>query len=259
MFLLHGWQDTGATFQFVVDAFQSDWPLVALDWRGFGHSEWPLLGYWYPDYIADLDALLDQLSPSAPARLVGHSMGGNIAGLYAGLRPDRVRCLVSLEGFGLPRSSPQDAAAQLRKWLDQVKSVPVPKHYDSIERLTLVIRGRYPRFTDAQARFVAEAWSRPDAGQVRLLGDPRHRWMNPVRFKREDAEACWRHITAPMLMVLGEESEHLARLGADGEDAAFRNVIPHIQLARVADAGHLLHIEQADQVARLIENFLTSH
>ena len=90
---------------------------------------------------------------------------------------------------------------------------PDPKHYDSIERLTLVIRGRYPRFTDAQARFVAEAWSRPDSGQVRLLGDPRHRWMNPVRFKREDAEACWRHITAPMLMLLGEESEHLAKTG----------------------------------------------
>ncbi len=259
VFLLHGWQDTGATFQFLVDAFERDWPLVALDWRGFGRSEWPQGGYWFPDYIADLDALLDQLSPKAPARLVAHSMGGNIASLYAGLRPDRVRCLVNLEGFGLPRSSPDDAPAQLRKWLDQVKSAPTRKDYDSIEQLTAVIRYRYPRFTEAQAGFIADAWSLVDSGRVRLLGDPRHRWVNAVRYKREDAEACWRHITAPMLMLLGDESEYLAKLGADGQDAAFRGIIPHIQLAHVADAGHMLHIEKADRVAPLVEDFLRSH
>ena len=122
MFLLHGWQDTGDTFQFMVDAFEQDWPLAALDWRGFGRSEWPQDGYWFPDYLADLDALLDQLSPAAPACLVGHSMGGNIAALYAGMRPERVRCVVNLEGFGLPRTSPEQAPARLRKWLDQVKA-----------------------------------------------------------------------------------------------------------------------------------------
>ena len=101
--LLHGWQDTSATFQFVIDAFERDWPLAALDWRGFGGSEWPRDGYWFPDYFADLDALLECLSPDLPARLVGHSMGGNIACQYAGVRPERVRCLVSLEGFGMER------------------------------------------------------------------------------------------------------------------------------------------------------------
>ena len=49
IFLLHGWLDCGETFQFVVDALQCEWPLVALDWRGFGRSEWPQDGYWFPD------------------------------------------------------------------------------------------------------------------------------------------------------------------------------------------------------------------
>ena len=106
VFLLHGWLDCGETFQFMVDALQKDWFLVAPDWRGFGRSEWPQQGYWFPDYLGDLDALLDQLSPGAPARLVGHSMGGNIACSYAGIRPERVRCVVNLEGFGLARTSP---------------------------------------------------------------------------------------------------------------------------------------------------------
>jgi pimeloyl-ACP methyl ester carboxylesterase len=257
VFLLHGWQDTGATFQFMVDAFERDWPLVALDWRGFGTSEWPQEGYWFPDYFADLDALLDALSPGAPARIVGHSMGGNVASQFAGLRPERVRCIASLEGFGLPRSSPESAPAQLRTWLDQVKARPAMKDYDSVEQLASVIRFRYPRFTEAQAGFVAGAWSQPHAGRVRLLGDSRHRWINPVRYKREDAEACWREVKAPILMLLGEESEYLPRLGADGNEAAFRSIFSHIEIARIAGAGHMLHIEKADQVAPLVENFLS--
>lgn len=259
VFLLHGWQDTGDTFQFMVDRFERDWPLVALDWRGFGRSDWSQEGYWFPDYFADLDALLDQVSCGAPARLVGHSMGGNIASLYAGLRPERVRCVASLEGFGLPRSSPQHAPVQLRQWLDQVKSRPVLKDYESVEQLASIIRFRYPRFSDAHAGFVAAAWSREDDGRVRLLGDSRHRWVNPVRYQREDAEACWREVRAPVLMLLGEESEYLPKLGGDGSDAAFRNIIPHIEIVRIAGAGHMLHIEKADAIAPLIENFLSTH
>jgi pimeloyl-ACP methyl ester carboxylesterase len=233
---------------------------VALDWRGFGRSAWSQDGYWFPDYHADLDALLDMLSPGVPARLVGHSMGGNIASLYAGLRPHRVRCVASLEGFGLPRTSPDKAPAQTRKWLDQVKSVPPLKDYDSFEQLASIIAFRYPRFTAAQADFVARAWGTLEAnGRVRLLGDARHRWINPVLYRREEAEAIWREIKAPMLMLVGSESEYLTRLDADGTDAALRAICPQIDMAYIAGAGHMLHIEKAELVASLVENFLSAH
>lgn len=258
VFFLHGFQDTGDTFQFMVDALPADWAIVAPDWRGFGRSEWPKEGYWFPDYFADLDALLDALSPDQPARIVGHSMGGNIANLYAGLRPIRVRCLANLEGFGLPRSSPRDAPGRLRKWLDQVKSVPVLKDYESVEQLAAIIRFRYPRFSEAHADFVARAWSEPHGGRVRLVGDPRHRWVNPARYAREDAEACWREVQAPVLMVVGDESNYLAMLGPDVGDDAFRVYMPHVQIAHIPGAGHMLHIEQADRVAALVENFLSA-
>jgi pimeloyl-ACP methyl ester carboxylesterase len=259
VFLLHGWLDNGDTFQFMVDALEREWPLVALDWRGFGSSEWPREGYWFADYFADLEALLERLSPGAPARLVGHSMGGNVASLYAALRPERVRCVVSLEGFGLPRTSPDAAPGVLRKWLDQVKSVPVAKDYESLEQLASIIRHRYPRFTEARSLFVAAAWSEPVAGRVRLKGDPRHRWVNPVRYGREDAEACWRELEAPFLLVLGDESELLRTLGADGGDAAFRRIIPQVEIVRIPEAGHMLHIEKPELVAPLVEAFLSAH
>jgi pimeloyl-ACP methyl ester carboxylesterase len=260
IFLLHGWLDTGDTFQFMVDALRQDWSLVAPDWRGFGRSEWPQQGYWFPDYLGDLDALLDQLSPAAPARIVGHSMGGNIACTYAGIRPERVRCVVNLEGFGLARTSPAQAPARLRKWLDQLKSHTERKNYASFEELAGIIRFRYPRFSAAQAAFVAAAWGKlDDGGRVRLAGDPRHHWVNPVLYKREDTEACWRELHAPLLMLLGEESDSLARLGADGTPEKFRAIFPHIEIARVAGAGHMLHIERPDLVAPLVESFLDAH
>jgi len=107
--LLHGWMDAGATFQFLVDALPPSWEVIAPDWRGYGQSAWSPGGYYFPEYLADLDALLNVLSPEIPVWLVGHSMGGNVASLYAGIRPERVSRLVSLEGLGLPPSQASQA------------------------------------------------------------------------------------------------------------------------------------------------------
>lgn len=258
--LLHGWQDTADTFQFMVDAFAKDWPLVALDWRGFGGSEWSGDGYWFPDYIADLEGLLDALSPGAPVQLVGHSMGGNVASLYAGLRPERVRCVVNLEGFGMERTSSDQAPAQMRKWLDQVKVEPASKDYASFEQLASVVGLRYPRFSPAQADFIARAWGRagPD-GRVSLLGDARHRRINPLVYKRGDAEHIWGGIKAPMLLLIGGESEYLQRLGADGTEDGLRASFPGVEIAPVPGGGHMLHIERAELVATRVEQFLSTH
>ena len=64
LFLLHGWMDSSSTFQFVVDALRQPWHVIAPDWRGYGASQWLSHPYWFPDYYADLDALLDHYSPT---------------------------------------------------------------------------------------------------------------------------------------------------------------------------------------------------
>ena len=257
--LLHGWADSADSFQFIADEIAPALPLVALDWRGFGHSEWSPAGYWFPDYYADLEQLLEQLCPAGAARLVGHSMGGNIAMTYAGIRPARVRSLVNLEGFGLPRTDPSQAPERHAKWLDQLREAPEFSDYADAGDLAARLMRRNPRLTADRASFIADSWTRPlSGGGVRLRADPAHRLVNPYLYRREEMEACWRRQTATVLMVFGGKSDLAARLGTEGGEAAFRGSIPDVRVEVLADAGHMLHHDEPAAVARLIEGFLAS-
>ena len=128
LILLHGWMDVGASFQFIVDvlseAFVAGRPILAPDWRGFGDTDPGKVDhYWFPDYLAGLDFLLDHYAPGQQVDLVGHSMGGNIVMLYAGVRPGRIRRLVNLEGFGMPATRPEQAPVRYAKWMDELKKL----------------------------------------------------------------------------------------------------------------------------------------
>ncbi len=255
--LLHGYADCAASFQFVADEIAPTLPLVAIDWRGFGHSERAPGGYWFPDYYADLEQFIDRFCPRAPARIVGHSMGANVAMIYAGVRPSRVRGLVNLEGFGLPRTQSSQAPMRIGKWLDQQREAAEFGDYADVAELAARIVKRNPRLPPDRAAFVAESWSGPrDGGGVRLLADPAHRMVNPYLYHREEMEACWRQIEARVLLVIGSDSDLLTRLGAEGGPDMFKPLIRELTVEVVAGAGHMLHHEEPRAVARLIENFL---
>ena len=255
--LLHGFADCAATFQFVADAIDPELPLLALDWRGFGRSARSPGGYWFPDYYADLEAMLDAFCPRGPARIVGHSMGANVAMVYAGVRPERVRALVNLEGIGLPRTRADQAPARLAQWLDELRAPKPAGEYASLGELAARIAHRNPRLTPDQAGFIAACWSEPAAGGgVRLLADPAHRRTNPYLYRREEMEACWRTIEARVLLVVGTVSDLVPRLEAEGGVESFLSLIRHLTVERVAGAGHMLHHESPRAIARLVEAFV---
>lgn len=257
LILLHGWADTADTFQFLVDALQEDWPMLALDWRGFGQTEWAPDGYWFPDYLADLDALLDLACPARPARLVGHSMGGHVAMLYAGIQPDRVRRLVSLEGFGLPPSSPEESPERFARWLRQLKESNPFGQFRDHGHLAHFLAGRNPRLGAERAAFIARAWAKEDvAGGVVMRADPAHKRVNPYRYQREDAKACWARIRAPALLVLAADSEYLGHLGAEGTAEGLAAAMPGVRQEVIQGVGHMLHHEDPARVARIVEGFL---
>lgn len=252
-FYLHGWADAGATFQFVVDALENEWHIVAPDWRGFGRSVIECSSYWFPDYLADLHSLLDVYSPGKPAFLVGHSMGANIAGLYAGTMPERVGAFVNVEGFGLTDSNPNDAPQRYREWLEQARARPAFTRYADKSALATRIAKRNPLMSAAQANFVAGEWGvARENGQVELRADPRHKLPNPVLYRRAEAEACWSAITAEVLLVSGGASPFAV-------DSVLSMAHTNAGAVEIAGAGHMLHFDAPEELAAVIETFLSNH
>jgi len=254
--LLHGWMDTGETWQFLVDHLPEGWSCVAPDWRGFGGTEWPAEGYWFADYFADLEALLDVLSPGEPARLIAHSMGGNVATMYAGIRPKRARWVVNVEGVGLKRSSPDAAPDRYAEWLDELREPVQSRRYGSIDSVINFIVSRNPAMPLDRAAFIARAWTRPtDDGGVTMGFDPRHRRVGAMLFRREEAEACWRRIEAPVLLFLADKSEILPRISPDGGDEYFHSLYRDLQIVHVPEVGHMMHLEVPELLAARIVEF----
>ncbi|MFC5474291.1 alpha/beta fold hydrolase [Paraherbaspirillum soli] len=261
-FMLHGWMDVSASFQFVVDCLERDWHVIAADWRGFGLTEGPPVDtYWFPDYLADLDGILQHYSAAEPVNLLGHSMGGYALGLYAGARPERIRTLINLEGFGGEQFSPDLAPARYAKWLDQLRTPPPLNTYPTQAAVAARLQKTNPRLNDLRAAFLAQHWSRQNAqGHWEILGDPAHKIINPVLPRVEELIACWRRISAPVLCVEAADTNMWQWMG--GKELMRSEIdrriacLPNAKAEVIPDAGHMLHHDQPQLLARMIERFL---
>ena len=269
LFLLHGWMDVAASFQFLADALVRDWYAIAPDLRGFGRSEWQPQGYWFADYVADLEALVDTFAPGETVDLVGHSLGGNIVMIYAGVRPARVRHVVSLEGFGIPVEDATRAPAKLARWLDALGAPPAFAPYATLDAVADRLQKNNPRLPRDKAAFLAAYWAETTAdGSARLVSDPRHKLPFPTTYRVEEAFAVWRDVTAPTLWVAAADSaipkwldDHPeGEAGADGLGGVRRRMahIGDARLVVVPNASHMLHHDQPAVVAAAIEAFLAA-
>ncbi len=267
--LAHGWMDVAASWQFMVDAFSEAFvqqrPIIAMDWRGYGLTESPATdSYWFPDYLGDLDALLDQLYPDQAIDLVGHSMGGNVVMMYAGSRPERIRHLVNLEGFGMAATRPAQAPTRMAQWLDELKAQRVGdntlKTYPDAAAVAARLIKTNRRLGQDKADWLVQHWARPGTdGQWRILGDSAHKVINPYLFQVEEARAMYSRISAPVLVVEASDDSLSQWWKGQYTLAEFHErmkSVPQLEMALVQDAGHMLHHDQPHALAALIENLL---
>ena len=272
--LVHGWMDVAASWQFTVDALNEERWIIAPDWRGYGqsrlrHAQADTLvdSYWFPDYMADLDALLDHFAPDGhQVDLVGHSMGGNIAMMYGGVRPERIRRLVNLEGFGLPATRPEQAPERYAKWMNELKAVKrgdlALKDYDAVEGVARRLMKTNPRLGEDKATWLAHHWAAPNAeGRWAILGEAAHKVSNAYLYQVEETLATYRRISAPVLSVTasGDSLSQWWKGQFTLEDYLERlEHVPRVESAVIQDAGHMLHHDQPQVLAALLERFFAA-
>jgi pimeloyl-ACP methyl ester carboxylesterase len=263
--MVHGWMDVAASYQFVVDALRQDHYVIAPDWRGYGKTTGaPTDNYWFPDYLADLDFLLDHYAPNQPVNLVGHSMGGNVVMFYGGVRPERVRRLVNLEGFGMPATQPSQAPGRYATWMDELKKLHRGemdlKAYDSADGVARRLMKTNPRLGQDKADWLARHWAAENAaGQWAIQGDPAHKLTNAQLFRVEEVMALYQGLTMPVLAV--EASDNSLDMWWRGKYTLAEyherlKAVPNVEIARIDDAGHMMHHDQPEVLAALIERFI---
>ena len=228
--------------------------VVAMDMRGFGDGARIASGgyYHFADYIFDVADLVDAVLGNASLHVVGHSMGGTIATMFAGTFPERVSKLALLEGLGPPDNTPDAAPDRMRTWIEGVRKTkgippkPLANEEDAFKRLALNHRTVPPELLRTRVPWLTVR----DEHGLRWKSDPLHRTISPVPFFASIYKAFASRITCPVLAVSGgsegfhpaDEAERLA---------AFRS----LALVEFPGAGHMVHWTRARELSEKLVDF----
>jgi pimeloyl-ACP methyl ester carboxylesterase len=179
---------------------------------------------------------------------------------YAAVRPARVRRLVNVEGFGMPETRPEQAPRRLQQWLDELKTPQSLKPYASLAEVAARLRKNNPRLAAERADWLAAHWAeRRRDGRWHVLGDPAHKRVNPILYRKDEVLAGWRQIAAPTLWVEGDETDPDRWWGHRYPRSDFEAriaLVPTLQRTRLANCGHMVHFDQPEALAARLEAFL---
>ncbi len=254
--LVHGALDHARNWDWVARDLCRHYHVYALDLRGHGNSGWaPGAAYTVAEHVLDLSALLDVIN-DFPIRLIGHSLGGGIILHYAGLYPDRVQKLVSVEGLGFPEGHAMHgpASERVRCWIENIRDLEKrrPHSYPSLQAAMVRMQQANPRLTDEVATHLTLHGTNlePDGSLVWKF-DNYSRAFPPYGHNIPDAVEILSHITAPTLFFWGQES-FLPIPEGDPRFEAIRNR----RLITVPTAGHWLHHDALALFLRESTSFL---
>ena len=185
-------------------------------------------------------------------------MGANIAGTYAGVRRARVSQLVMLDFLGLKPAIDDDSPKLFGQWLERVAQGVGAHFHPSCEALAARLMEANPRLTEERATFLSWQVSRMHGdGTITMACDPWHHVASPMVYHIEDTLDCWRHIEAPVLLLIAEHGFIVRRFATDPREFARRLAsIPNVSTVSIPDSGHNVQHDQPEHVAAAIEEFL---
>ena len=254
MLMVHGGRDHARNWDPVAKALMEHYSIYALDLRGHGDSDWAIGGqYSMPDFVLDVAALANEIGRD-PLTLIGHSLGGAITLQFAGVCPDRVKKIVSIEGLGPKLLARRPAHQRMEEWLADMQKLEhrTPRRYPSIEPAIARMEEENPHLTPEMARHLTIHGSRQNEdGSYSWKFDNYVHNHSPYEFNIEDARDIWNQIRCPVLLVRGEES-WTEDPEEDGRASAFHDY----RSVTIPDAGHWVHHDQLDAFLAAVREFL---
>jgi len=246
LILVHGGMDHARNWDFVARRLRERYHVYAMDLRGHGNSQWaPGAQYGVPEHVLDLSSLAEAIG-RFPLTLAGHSLGGAICLLYAGIYPDRVERVIAIEGLMPPPAhrSFRPASERLRQWIEAVRKAEMrePRSYPNIDAAVARMKEANPHLTDDVARHLTihgTNWS--SGGSLVWKFDNFVRLFAPSGHQVSDLKEILSHITCPVLLVWGSES-----WAGDPELDERAEAIPKRRVLKIDKAGHWVHHDQLE-------------
>lgn len=261
--LLHGKNFYGNSWAGVArDLAAAGWRVVVPDQVGFGKSAKPDVAYSFDGLAANTARLLDEVGVTGPVAVIGHSTGGMLAVRFARTFPARVSRLVLEDPVGMedyrvlvnpPPSLETLVQAEMEQTPDKLRAFygryfPRPRP-DLVEPAVAIAggvlsSGEYPRWARASARTYLMILREPVRAEYRLLTVP-----TLLIVGAEDHTAVLKSYAKP------EDQPKLGRI-ADLARTAVSELPEGSRLVVVPGVGHVPHLEEPEQFARALREFL---
>ena len=259
MLLVHGGRDHCRSWDWVAREFKQNYHVIAPDLRGHGDSQWLVGGsYAAIDYVYDIAQLVRQ-SGIDDIVLIGHSMGGSVSLAYAGLYPEKVRQLVSIEGMGMLSAVADDATPmheRLRGWVANLQRLSgrIPKRHPTLEAALQRMRRANPHLTEEQARHLTiHGSNRNEDGTYSWKFDNYMRAWSLVGLSSRQMLDLYRRIVCPTLLVHGTKS-----WASDPKDDGRLDCFQNARSVAVDGAGHWVHHDQLERFLDILKGFLAA-
>ncbi|XP_043100494.1 serine hydrolase-like protein [Puntigrus tetrazona] len=263
---LHGWSDNSGTFNNLIPLLPKDCRFVAIDFPGHGFSSHRPDGcfYTFPLYVADVRRVVEALQWKRFS-IIGHSMGGNVAGMFTALYPEMVDAIVLLDTYGFLPTQVTDMYENMRKGInDQLqydnKTEDRKERVYTYEKAKERLKTANPFLSDQSAVILLERAVREVEGGFVFTRDMRINLKNIVSNSMELCLHMLSLVEAPVMIVLANDGLYKIFILPDGYIDTIRKGWTD-QNATIVDVegDHHIHLNKPEAVASVITDFLQSH